>query len=33
MNAFFQSASNGWDAWCCILAVAAFGYLVVGVEK
>ena len=33
MNAFFHSASIGWDAWSCILAVTAFGYLLVGVEK
>jgi Ca2+-transporting ATPase len=33
MNALFQSAPIGWDAWWRILAVAAFAYFIVGVEK
>ncbi len=33
MNALFQSAPIGLDAWWRILAVAAFAYFIVGVEK
>jgi cation-transporting ATPase F len=33
MNALFQSAPIGWDAWWRILTVAASAYLIVGLEK
>ena len=33
MNVLFHSAPFGWDAWWRILAVAAFAYFIVGVEK
>jgi cation-transporting ATPase F len=33
MNALFHSAPIGWDAWWRIVAIAAFAYFVVGVEK
>ena len=33
MNALFHSAPIGWDAWWRILAIAAFAYFLVGVEK
>ena len=33
MNALFHSAPIGLDAWWRIVAIAAFAYLLVGVEK
>mgnify|MGYP003675237412 FL=1 len=33
MNRLFESAPIGWDSWWRILAIAAFAYFAVGVEK